>query len=234
MNIVIIGLGGIGSHVIRPLSRYCSSLDEETSITLIDGDEYQPKNHMRQEFVGYGPKASVIAREMSGSYPGMRFKDKHWYITDDNAYVSIYESDIVFSCVDSHAVRRVVSRRCEQLENVVLISGGNEYKDGNVQLFVRRHGVNMTPPITVHHPEIENPTDKNPADMGCEELAASSTPQLIFTNVLASAWMLATFWRWHWSDNYREDILPYSELYFDLATGNARSVQQPVRKGSNE
>lgn len=227
MNIIIIGLGGIGSHLVRPLCRYLNSLDEEIAITLIDGDNFEVKNESRQEFNCFGNKAEVIAQELAERYPRIDFSSKEWYITEDNVYLTIGEGDMVFMCVDNHATRSIVSRWCQRLDNVVLISGGNEYSDGNVQIFTRENGESVTPPLSSSHPEIENPQDKNPGEMSCEELAQSGSPQLICTNLLAAAWMLSTFWKFtEWWSEGRVGPFSYSEIYFDGMTGNARSVSR--------
>lgn len=225
MKVVVIGLGGIGSHLIRPLCRYLHSLNEEVSVTLIDGDTFEPKNEARQEFGGLGNKAEVIAAELAGKYPRIEIVGKPWYVSAENAYLAIDDGDIVLLCVDNHATRKLVSDRSGELENVVLISGGNEFSDGNVQFFLRVDGENITPPLTHFHPEIESPEDKNPSEMSCEELAASGSPQLIITNFLASAWMLSVFWRYLvWVKEKKQ--LVYTEIYFDGVTGNARAVKR--------
>jgi molybdopterin/thiamine biosynthesis adenylyltransferase len=226
MNIVIIGLGGIGSHLVRPLCRYLSELKDEVMVTLIDGDMFEPKNENRQEFSGFGNKAEVLAAELADRYSKLGISGKAWYITAENAYVAINKGDIVFCCVDNHATRSVVSERCQELEDMVLISGGNEYSDGNVQVFIRKEGTCITPALTHFHPEIENPQDKNPGEMSCEELAKSGSPQLIFTNLLVSAWMLTTFWKYLVWKQDRRGSFDYSEIYFDGMTGNARSVNR--------
>ena len=44
-QIVIIGLGGIGSVLCDKISRFSNfKKDQETSITLVDGDYYEEKN----------------------------------------------------------------------------------------------------------------------------------------------------------------------------------------------
>ncbi len=227
MNIVIIGLGGIGSHLVRPLCRYLNELMEEVTVTLIDGDTYEPKNETRQEFRGFGNKAEVIATELTERFPEISFSGKAWFVTEENVYLAINEGDIVFSCVDNHATRKVISERCSGLKDVVLISGGNAYSDGNVQIFIRANGDCQTPPLTHLHPEIEDPQDKNPGEMSCEELAQSGSPQLIFTNFLASAWMLTTFWKYiEWKNSGSKREFGYSEIYFDGVSGNARAVNR--------
>ena len=101
-----------------------------------------------------------------------------------------------------------------------MISGGNDFTDGNVQIYLRRDGKNVTLPLTNdYHKEIKNPTDKNPAEMSCEELAKSE-PQLVITNNAIAAWMLNAFY------TYLMDKLDYDEVYVDILTNNARQVRR--------
>lgn len=228
MKIVIVGLGGIGSHLVRPLCRYmCETQEGELFVVLIDGDTFELRNESRQEFNEFGNKAEVLARELSGKYHQISITSKPWYVSEDNVYLAINNGDIVFSCVDNHATRKLLSDRCGELDDVALISGGNDYIDGNVQVFIRSNGEDITPSITHFHPEIDNPQDKNPSEMSCEELAQSGSPQLIFTNLLASAWMLTVFWNiLKWQEEDYITPFRYSEIYFDCETGNARSVKR--------
>ena len=122
--------------------------------------------------------------------------------------------------VDNHATRKLVSDRCEDLENVVLISGGNDFTDGNVQVHIRRDGQNITLPIANDfHPEIMYPEDRNPADAGCEELAQSQ-PQLVIANNAIAATMLSVFYA------YLQDKITYDEIYVDILRGNSRAVNR--------
>lgn len=227
MNIVVIGIGGIGTHLIRPLCRYLNECGSDITLTLIDGDSFEPKNASRQEFSNFDNKAEVLAKELMEKHPNIDVSGKGWYVTQDNAYIAINEGDIVFSCVDNHATRKVVSERGMELQDAVIISGGNDFSDGNVQVFIRQDGENITPPLTHLHPEIDNPKDKNPGEMSCEELAQNGSPQLIFTNLLASAWMLTVFWKLlEWMESENSNQFDYSEIYFDGMTGNARAVNR--------
>ena len=76
-NVIIIGCGGIGSHLIGPLVQYlCSlSVDERPKeLTLIDGDSYEESNLDRQSFhaskVGQN-KADVQAERLNVLYTNL-------------------------------------------------------------------------------------------------------------------------------------------------------------------
>ena len=232
MSIKIIGLGGIGSHLVSPLCRHLDALPgEKMDIVVIDGDSYEAKNAARQEFLDVGSKAEVTAQRIRRDFPGLEVAAKPHYVTEENIFFMINSGDIVFLGVDNHATRKLVSGRCSQLTDIVLVSGGNELLDGNVQIHVRKEGKDLTPPITHLHPEIEHPEDRNPADMSCEELAQSGTPQLIFTNLAAAAHMLSAYWMVSEFLLGKGKLL-YSEQYFDLTTGNT-NAQLRKHAGTN-
>ena len=195
-SIKVIGLGGIGSYLIEPLSRYLNCNKSEVEITLIDGDEYENKNKQRQNFKKKGNKAEVKEEELQELFPNIYFKSKPEYVDDSNVVSMIRDGDIVFLCVDNHSTRKTVSKRCEELNDIVLISGGNDYTDGDVNVFIRKNGAdgkdhNRT--LTELFPKIANPEDKNPSTLteddreGCER-ESEDNPQLLFTNLaIASA-----------------------------------------------
>jgi molybdopterin/thiamine biosynthesis adenylyltransferase len=225
MRIKVIGLGGIGSHLVTHLCRHleASFPNEELHVTVIDGDTYEARNADRQEFPEIGNKAEITATRISKDYPGIEIEAKPHFITEENAFVMINSGDIVFMGVDNHATRKLVSAHCEALENIVLISGGNELNDGNVQVHIRKDGRELTPPITYLHPEIEHPQDRNPAEMSCEELIQSGSPQVFLTNLTAAVCMLNAF-RMVSAYLAGKGDLVYSEQYFDVLTGKTDAV----------
>jgi hypothetical protein len=124
--------------------------------------------------------------------------------------------------VDNHASRLLVSRHAATLRDLTLISGGNDYEDGNVQVYVRQNGADLTPSLTRYHPEIARPADRNPAELSCEELMAAGAPQLLFANLTVAALMLNAFYAW------RQGALDYSEVYLDIVRNISRPVTRPV------
>ena len=103
-----------------------------------------------------------------------------------------------------------------------MISGGNEFTDGNAQLYVRKDGQDITPDLCMYHPEIANPEDKLPTEMSCEELSVSE-PQLGFTNLGVAFKMCCMFYNTV-IENYER-----SEVYFDILTMNANSKARAVK-----
>ena len=218
MEITIIGLGGIGSILSNTISRYLNSNPSlKTTIKLVDGDDYEFKNTSRQEFFNYGNKASVKQKELSSKFQNIEYIDYPMFLNEDNIGKVINENTIVFLGVDNHKTRKLVSNYAKILNDVIIISGGNELTDGNVQIFIRKGGLNVTPSLTDYHPEIEKPTDKSPDEMSCEELSKSE-PQLYFTNFMVAGYMCLSFYNIIEKNNYK-----VSEVYFDILTMNANS-----------
>ena len=215
MNIVIIGLGGIGSILCERLARFLSySRDlESINITLVDGDYYEDKNYERQEFRSIGNKAKIKLTDLNMQFPDLNIAALDVFINDDTAAGIIKEDSIVLLCVDNHKTRKIVSNYCKTLQNVILISGGNDYEDGNVQIYVRKDGEDLTPDLCSYHPEIAEPEDKLPEEMSCEELANSS-PQLYFANLGAATLMCWAFY----NVVIKGETPKASEVYFDIKT----------------
>lgn len=231
MDIVIIGLGGIGSILSGRLCRFLNysqkNLEEPTNVLLVDGDEYEHKNLERQEFIRMGNKAEMKMTELEEKYPNIGFSYHSEYITKDTISEVIKENDIVLLCVDNHKTRLVVSNYFWTLENGVLISGGNDWIDGSVQIYVRKEGRDITPDLCLYHPEIGNPDDKSPDEMSCEELSKSE-PQLYFANLAAASIMCFAFW-----NVVIEGNVGVSEVYFDIekmsVVPKSRSVKEIVK-----
>ena len=70
--VVIVGLGGIGSHLAEPLCRFLSTLSSPPQVVLVDGDTYASDNRGRQrvgrEEIGVN-KAVAQARRLADLLP---------------------------------------------------------------------------------------------------------------------------------------------------------------------
>ncbi len=211
LNIVIVGLGGVGSILSERLCRFINfSKDMSANILLVDGDAYEPKNFERQEFNRMGNKVDIKHDELSMKFDNIKFDVYDAYINGENISSVIKEGDVVFICVDNHKSRMIINNYCKTLNNVTVISGGNELTDGNAQLYVRKGGKDLTPDLCTYHPEIANPEDKLPDEMSCEELSVSE-PQLYFTNL-----GVATFMCWMFYNAVVKEQYNRSEVYFDI------------------
>ena len=236
LNIVVVGIGGVGSALVPKLSRYCQFLPEgiEVKMTLIDGDEYQEKNRGRQAFHRLGNKAEVTVERISAEWPRIEFVSFGQYLTEENIEFLLCEVDndsgvpqdtVVFVGVDNNDTKNVIDRYAQGRENIIVICGGNDYTDGNVQLFVRKGGKEVTQSLSTVHNEIAHPTDRSPHKMSCEELAAESAPQLFFANETVSILMCWVFWHVVEHPAFLNDPA-FAELFFDMEIGKVNSYQR--------
>jgi molybdopterin/thiamine biosynthesis adenylyltransferase len=222
LEIKAIGIGGIGCALLPFLCRFLQYCRQRARVTLIDGDYFERRNAPRQTFGRMGNKAQVKATELAQEFNALSLRAIPEYIGEDNAVHLIGEHDLVFLMVDNHNTRNLVNQRVQVLNNVILISGGNDWVDGNVQVYIRRQGQDLTPNLGRYHPEIARPADRHPTELGCEELMESGEPQLLFTNLAIAASMLNAFYAW------REGRLAYSEVYVDIMENRSRAVNRSI------
>ena len=234
----IIGLGGVGGIFARYVALYLASQECDTRLVLIDGDAFEPSNASRMFFGACGNKAAVTRGELLPRFRESRLSliAIEEYVTADNIARLVHPGDIVVLAVDNHATRKLVNDHCAELAEVCLISGGNDGIEssadgrvrrgtfGNVQVFRRSGGADLSPSLDRYHPEIAQPADKNPVEASCTALVAS-VPQILFANLTVAAAMLNSFWL------FCCEALPYPELVFDIAEGRMRPVDLPAPQG---
>lgn len=222
LEIKAIGIGGIGCALLPFLCRYLRYAGEKARLTLIDGDRFERRNAERQAFQHLGNKAEVKAGELAREFDSLSFRAAPEYVTGENVARLILAGDLVFLMVDNHASRKLVNDHVAALPEIALISGGNDYEDGNVQVYVRERGRDLTPGLTRFHPEIAAPRDRNPAELSCEELLEAGAPQLLFTNLMVASLMLNAYYA------LRSGRLKYGEVYLDILENKSRPVSRPV------
>lgn len=217
-NVVVVGVGGIGSALIEPLCRWVQfSVDSKEPITvkLVDGDVYEPKNLERQRMVWDDVrknKAEVHARNLADMFDGLVIEAVPEYVNETNIESIIEDGDVVMIGVDNHVTRKMIADYCQTLDNVTVISGGNELTDGNVIVFVREEGKNLTANLPDYHPEIQNPPDKHPEDLSCEDLLEVH-PQLLFMNLQIATLMLIALYN---LVEHEGDWSEFGEIYTDI------------------
>lgn len=237
LEVVIIGIGGVGTELAEHLSRILAfgSLFRGIKIIkilLVDGDAYEFRNADRQRFPQVGNKAIVQAESLSQEYQRILFGAIPLFVGEKNSEKEISaksvvkEGRIVFLAPDNGKTRKIVNDHCATLKNVVLISGGNDIVDGYTHIYVRKHGKDITPPLTYMNPSVSEPKDKSPAEMGCGELMQAK-PQLYLANLDVAQSMLILFHLLTATPVEKE--LPFFRIYCDLSTGNRRvvSIHEP-------
>jgi hypothetical protein len=228
----VIGLGGVGCIVLRFLAIFLRHLDIPLRLVLIDGDDFEPSNMSRMEFQHMGAKADVKAAEIADmlDFSDVGVVPVSEYVNRENIERLIRPGDHVFLCVDNHPTRRLVAEHCAGLSEVALFSGGNDGVNppnergtyGNVQIHVRRDGIDWSAPLTKFHPEIRQAEGELPGGPNCGQMA-ESIPQILFANLGVASAMLNAFFA------YSCGRLGYQEVQFDIL--EARSLPQFPLKG---
>jgi hypothetical protein len=233
----IIGLGGVGGIAARFGAVFLESLGVDLRLVLVDGDSFEPANAGRMVFGQCGNKAAVLREELLQGRGDSRLAilAVEEFVGRENLPRVIREKDVVLLAVDNHATRKLVGEHCARLNEVCLISGGNDGVEtlpggirlrgtyGNCQIYLRRGGADWTPPLERLHPEIASPQDRLPEERHCTELAAS-VPQILFANLMAASCMLNALWL------QLCGRLAYHEICFDIADGLMRP--QPCAPGA--
>lgn len=236
-SIKLIGLGGVGGIVGRYGATFLAPLAKGRSarLVLIDGDAFEPGNATRMVFSDCGNKAAVTLGDLRPRFvdSGLELSAVPEYVTSQNLERLIHRGDIVLLCVDNHATRKLVSDFCGTLDEVLLISGGNDGigEDvsgrfhqgtyGNCQVYLRRHGRDLSPSLTRYHREIENPTDELPTEVDCIT-AATSVPQLLLANLATASSILNALWL------CLSGAIHYSELALDIGMGQMKPLSLPA------
>jgi len=228
----IVGLGGVGSILARYGAVFLAALGTPLRLVLVDGDAFEDSNAARQLFDRVGNKAEVVRDELVARLGGSRLgiSAVPAYVAPDNVGNIVQSGDVVLAAVDNHATRLLLTEHCATLDDVMLLSGGNDgvgrAEDGtsqrgtlgSVQVQIRRAGVELAPPLTRYHPDIADPSDNRPDEVDCLT-AMQSQPQLLFTNMMTASCVLNTF-----ALAISGDALHYTELSFDVADGVMRPV----------
>jgi hypothetical protein len=235
-SIKLIGLGGVGGIVARFLLMYLAASGRPARVVLIDGDAFEARNAERMSFSQFGNKAAVVREDLLELVEEslVSLSTIETFVEPDNIARLLHPGDTVLLAVDNHATRQLVGDYCrEHLDEVCLISGGNDGVGddtsgvslrgsyGNVQIYRREEGRDLSPHLGAFHPEIAAPNDQLPTELSCSE-ALFSTPQILFANLATASAMLNAFLL------HVCGALDYQEVCFDIAEGLMRPLQLPV------
>ena len=196
MMIMIIGAGGVTSHMLPQLLKMC---DSSGKITVVDGDELEEKNLDRQLFrpQDIGKNKAMALRQL---YPQINVEPE--YLTERNAkqLFDKYSPDVVFVAVDNHDSRKLVLDYLDELEGTVGIFGVNEYFDSQSYCY-RAEWMNTRADPRIRYPEILVKSERSP--QSCQGESAESTPQLAIANAMSGCMMMHLFW---------VHVIKYSEI----------------------
>lgn len=221
----LIGVGGTGGFLSAPLARLFAyhPATQNTSVTFIDGDEFEEKNMTRQ-IVGPTQVGLNKARAMMDfcSFQGLNnvaTVEDFISFSSFSPMVNRSERPLIVCAVDNDATRADVIKTLERQENkdFFFITPGNsdglEDVRGQALWWGRVNGepVGINPALV--YPNIENPEDTIPHKGSCA-LHAPSRPQLIAANHMAASVTLMTI------QNLLDGVLNFTQsgMFFNLRT----------------
>jgi len=233
-RMIVVGTGGVGNWLSRGLAMLLAHKYPGSILLLVDGDTFEPKNAERQFFKDVGKKAVVLASELQAMYPNTFIvPDDRWVISEDSTDESgvkpsdlIEENDVVFATVDNFAARKLLFDAGREFDNIDIFTGGNDHElFGSVYHYQRRNGKDITDHPADYHAELENPPDRNPGELSCQERAQlEGGTQLTAVNMAVSSMLLA---RTHVTIVKGEED-EAAEIMFDLATGESSPYDRRV------
>ncbi len=250
-RVIIVGCGGIGSHLWDFIAqeiwsrfeinsdksvRYGQRRTVVNKFVLIDNDAVEIKNLFRQsyfpEHVGMS-KAEALASKYHRALQKHKVsvEAKKMWIDDKSKFFE--DNDLILLGVDNHATRKMVSDILHpdrdtghSLQNIMLVSGGNTGTLVTVQTMVIRGGKLSTASLEHMHPDITNPDDKHPRDVACtDRTAAVDDPQLFRANLMAASQMFQIF-----ANTLDQKDMDYCELWMDVANQSYRKVDIPDKE----
>jgi molybdopterin/thiamine biosynthesis adenylyltransferase len=241
---VVVGTGGIGTWLAAGLVRLLEWKMPGSGLILVDGDNYEDKNKERQDFIKLGNKAVVKASELTPQFPKTTIIPvPKWVVSDENTGIAteegsprikaselLAEDDVVFVVVDNFAARKIIFDAASRFANIDVFTGGNdEGLFGSVYHYQRRDGADVTEHPVVFHTEYENPPDKNPGELSCQERSQlEGGTQLLATNMAVAAFILGRVHRTIVLDQSPEE----TEVYFDLGLGRSEPYNRMVSQVS--
>lgn len=237
---VLVGAGGIGNWLASGLVRLLEWKYPGSGLIIVDGDNYEEKNRERQEFTKLGNKAVVKAHELIPQFPNtVIIPLAKWVVSDDFSGVQadedapkitasqlLNENDIVFAVVDNFAARKIIFDAASKINNIDVFTGGNDDElFGSIYHYQRRDGYDITEHPVNFHPEYENPPDKNPGELSCQERSEiEGGTQLLATNMAVASFILGRVQKTIVLGQNPEE----SEIYFDLGLGKSEPYNRSV------
>lgn len=230
---VLVGAGGIGTWLAAGLARMLEFKYPGSALIIVDGDTYEERNKERQSFSQMGNKAIATASDLTNQFPNTMFIPVPKWVVDDNfggvaddqespkikASALITEGDVVFAVVDNFAARKIIFDAAANLDNVDIFTGGNDDAlFGSIYHYQRRDGHDVTDHPVHTHSEYENPPDKNPGELSCQDRAKiEGGTQLLATNMAVAAFLLGRVQKTIVSNQSPDE----AEIYFDLGIGKS-------------
>lgn len=229
-HIIIVGVGGTGTYVIKELARFLSTspLKRDVMITLIDGDVVEQRNLERQCFleedVGEN-KALAMGFAIQESF-NVNCSVIQDYIKKysqlKNIDISYGFLPVVISCVDNNNARLLLEEYFEEKRSIVYIDSGNGFSNGQCIYAVKADGKIISPSRKFYGFRYEDEKQ----NYSCEEWNRIE-PQHLLTNMQAAQHILRAI-----IPLVQTGTAPRGICFWDAFSGNS-SHEFPEKYGFN-
>ena len=254
-RILVIGTGG-GWRTPRDLAFFLSAYMPQSVLWLVDGKTYLVRHQDHECFSELGNKANVQVAFLHREFPELRWEAVPNFVGSDpgEGVVPVSEliqaGDVVFLQVDNNKTKLLVDQWCRTLSDITVVSGGTNQDQLRVQAYVRRQGVDLTPPFAGYCADIATPDDDLPSapcpDPHQIDIPYQSDVRHPFTLMAMSTFMLNTFYQVWSLDRGQLDRLVYdtwhdirsqrsrvTAVHLDAPAG-LRPAKEPVSMGAGE
>lgn len=223
-RVVVVGLGGIWSYLRPILCRTLTySKNAPKDVVLVDYDVFSRSNLERQEMFPDDEaklKVTVHAQRVKHEFPALKVGEVKEFVTKKNIKRLIKSGDLVLSCVDNQATRKLLAQHVRNLKDVALVSGANDEDRGNGHLQLVLGGKELTKGMDECHENVAKPQDKNPGELSCEERARlPGGGQTAVANMWSAAIMAHYIWQLLKGGGKKEELaetLKKSEAFYNL------------------
>lgn len=215
----VIGCGGTGSHVINHLVDVHTAVTNQghsgLSVYAYDGDNVAFSNVGRQAFylqdVGL-PKSKVLIDRIN-MYYGLSWTSRSQVCKGDDLF-----ADIVISCVDTKASRRII-KNAKMYDNTYIIECGNARSSGQVILGQKKG--DLPNPYDEHPMLTKGKEDKGP---GCLD---PYNKQDLPVNRQVAVYVQQIIW-----NLLRKYEISHRGVFFDLSKFSSNGLQTVERRSA--
>lgn len=190
-EITIVGAGGTGSYVVPHIARMITTLDYPVKLTIIDGDDIEKKNLIRQNFcaadIGMN-KAEVLATRYAAAF-GIEVAFRASYLTAKDTI----PAGLIITCTDNLRSRALIRNALtDERTERVWIDCGNEETNGQVIVSQSKYvwcgnGYRLPTPFDIFPEYLETVLKEKKIEESCAERDVASPIQAGFINNMAGA-----------------------------------------------
>jgi PRTRC genetic system ThiF family protein len=227
-NIIIVGVGGTGSHLVSFLSHLIGGdekLKIKHNIILVDGDNVETKNLRTQKFLleDVGKYKAQVLADRYNSVFDLDINFVNSYIQDKKQLEDLFDTyynkrNIVVSCVDNNKARIIFDNffKREDVTNMIYIDTGNSSGPseliGQTVVGYKKNGNTILPPVSTYFPKMLE--EEEVSTLSCQEQMLLNI-QNIGANITSASTVF----------NILNNIISFNRIPGNLFTFNATNIE---------